>query len=481
MRILHWFRSDLRLADNSSLFYASQQARRGVVAVYVVAPAEWRAHDLSPLQVELRLRTLLELAPRLASLNIPLKILFSKKSDDVPRLLLGLARSVQADAVYFNREYELDESRRDSAVVEAFTKAGLKARGFTDQSFLDPASIATGNNTYFTVFTPFKRAWLKRVAELQSMREMPKVHPGPGHQAALEIDSDTVPERVPEFEPSMPLNHRLKLWPAGEALAVSHLDTFIAARAKNYKADRDFPAKTGTSGLSAALAIGSISPRQCLLAAAAANKGKLENGQEGLDTWISELIWREFYIHVTTGFPRVCMNRAFKIPTDRLSWSYNQVHFNAWKDGKTGYPIVDAAMRQLNTTGWMHNRLRMVTAMFLTKDLFIDWRWGEKYFMNNLIDGFFASNNGGWQWSASTGTDAAPYFRILSPLSQSQKFDPDGAFIRKFVPELASLSTDEIHDPTPISRHRLNYPPQIVNHSVARLRAIEAFKALKPE
>ena len=140
-----------------------------------------------------------------------------------------------------------------------------------------------------------------------------------------------------------------------------------------------------------------------------------------------------------------------------------------------------SAMRQLNATGWMHNRLRMVAAMFLTKDLFIDWRWGEKYFMNNLIDGFFASNNGGWQWSASTGTDAAPYFRILSPLSQSQRFDPDGTFIRRFVPELASLSDDEIHDPTPLSRHRLRYPAQIVDHSVARLHAINAFKALKSD
>ena len=198
-----------------------------------------------------------------------------------------------------------------------------------------------------------------------------------------------------------------------------------------------------------------------------------------MDTWISELCWRDFYKHILLGFPHVCRHQAFKRETDKLPWSHNEANFQAWCEGRTGFPIVDAAMRQLNETGWMHNRLRMITAMFLTKDLFIDWRLGERYFMQHLIDGDLSANNGGWQWSASTGNDAAPYFRIFNPFLQSKKCDPDGEFIRRFVPELAHLDAKRIHEPHAKGVDvRLKYPKPIVDHAFARLDTLAYFKAL---
>ncbi len=263
------------------------------------------------------------------------------------------------------------------------------------------------------------------------------------------------------------------------------LKKFASDHIDRYKSDRDFPGIPGTSQQSVYLTTGVISPRQCLHIAIEANNGKLDGGLAGPTCWISELIWREFYVHVLEAFPRVCKHRAFKPATDRISWSHDDNMFERWKTGTTGVPIVDAAMRQLNQTGWMHNRLRMVAAMYLTKDLFIDWRWGERYFMQNLVDGFLASNNGGWQWSASTGTDAAPYFRIFNPVSQSRSYDPEGTFIRTYCPELAGLNSDEIHDPysdatgvAPLRRSKLDYPAPIVDHRAARERVLAAFKAI---
>ena len=242
---------------------------------------------------------------------------------------------------------------------------------------------------------------------------------------------------------------------------------------------RDFPALNGTSALSPYLACGAISPRQCLAAATAADGQRLQAGRAGPTAWITELIWREFYRHVLVGFPRVCRNRAFKVQTDRIRWRRDEDDFGSWCAGRTGVPIVDAAMRQLLETGWMHNRLRMVVAMYLTKDLFIDWRQGERFFMTHLVDGDFASNNGGWQWAASTGTDAAPYFRIFNPISQSRRFDPDGTFIHRYCPELADLGGRAIHDPAalpPPARGAIDYPDPIVDHTRARARVMAAFR-----
>ena len=273
-------------------------------------------------------------------------------------------------------------------------------------------------------------------------------------------------------------NRRPDLWPEGERAARRRLESFVAKRIERYHATRDLPAINGTSTLSPYLAVGVLSPRQCLEAALAVNNGRLDSGRKGVATWISELVWREFYRHILIGYPRVCMNRPFRLQTESLPWRYDEELFRAWCAGRTGVPIVDAGMRQLVQTGWMHNRVRMIVAMFLAKDLFIDWRWGERHFMRHLVDGDFASNNGGWQWSASTGTDAASYFRILNPFKQSRRYDTNGDYIRRFVPELRDASADELHVPHKHDALKKDYPQPIVDHEIVRRSAIEAFRVL---
>jgi deoxyribodipyrimidine photo-lyase len=505
MRKLVWLRSDLRVSDNTALHHAAADARaRGdgqVIAVFVVSPQEWIAHDLSPARLSLMLRTLGEVSDELARLNIPLLILTASRAADVPTALLDLARTNRCDAIYFSGEYEVDEQRRDAQVRRAFEEAGLRVRCLTDQVVLAPDEVQKGSGGYYTVFTPYKRAWIARVQERASSGATGvSVLPRPPKLSETGLTRSSIPrlEDIPGllegFGSRRPAD---SLWPPGEREAQKRLDRFVASRIEHYDTARDFPATDGTSVLSPYLAIGAISPRQCLaaaLAAAAERKGgsnsrnagqspttMFEQGPKGISTWISELIWREFYVHVLAGFPRVCMGRAFQIETERLAWRYDEEALERWKAGKTGYPIVDAGMRQMLATGWMHNRVRMITAMFFSKHLLMDWRIGEKFFMQNLVDGFFASNNGGWQWAASTGTDAAPYFRIFNPYSQSRKFDARGEYIRRWVPELAELDDEQIHEPHKggLFGSAIDYPEPVVDHAEARVRAIDAFKRLR--
>jgi deoxyribodipyrimidine photo-lyase len=256
-------------------------------------------------------------------------------------------------------------------------------------------------------------------------------------------------------------------WPSGEDHAHARMEDFVKHKSQHYHQHRDFPDKDAGSQLSPYLAIGCLSTRQCLQAALNENGGIIDDGPSGLSTWINELIWREFYSHLLADNEALCRFKPFRAETDYLPWRHDEKDFEAWKLGQTGFPIVDAAMRQLNQTGWMHNRLRMIVAMFLTKHLFIDWRWGEAYFMSKLIDGDFASNNGGWQWSASTGVDAVPYFRIFNPTRQSQRFDPQGDFIRRYVPELSHLNAKDIHQPNADQALSSGYVLPLVDHKQA--------------
>jgi deoxyribodipyrimidine photo-lyase len=480
MRTLVWFRSDLRTIDNAALSLATRQSTRGVVGVFIISPSEWRAHDVAPVKLDLMLRSLAVLRTSLEKLRIPLLVRRAETVSEIPSLLTALCAKHECDALAFNKEYEVNESRRDARVLAACKAAGVVTHACTDQSIIEPGEVRTGEGRFFTVYSPFKRAAYKFIQAHDSLR----AHPAPKAQATLVCTSDDVPTAIEgwhsDIDPA--------LWPAGEHEAQRALEQFIQHRSRSYKVDRDFPALPGTSALSPHLAIGTISPRQCVLAAYQANadaKGSpLDSGNEGLAHWISEVLWREFYIHILVGYPRVCMHRAFQLPTEAIRWNDNPQHFEAWCQGKTGVPIVDAGMRQLRQTGWMHNRLRMVTAMYLTKNLFIDWKIGEKWFMQHLVDGFLASNNGGWQWSASTGTDAAPYFRIMNPVSQSQRFDPKGDFLRQFVPELAGLQGEAIHEPWELPgllRSRLQYPEPLVDLSKTRQAAIDRFAAVKKQ
>lgn len=472
--ILVWFRSDLRITDNRALHAACKETAGGVLGVFLIATKQWGEHDWGPPKVDFVLRSLASLSAELEKLNIPLLVRTADRFDDAPDQLLDVMRCYGCARLYYNEEYEYNERWRDERVAKRLTADGRSVRAFTDQVVLAPGDVMTKDGAWYSVFTPFKKRWIDRYRERggEPVRTRPKRLP------SMLATSDPVPRQLPGFEISSAIADR---WPAGERFARERMNDFAISRLGHYKEQRDSPGSNGTSSLSPYLSVGAISPRQCLHAALEANRNRLDSGEEGAQMWISELIWREFYKHILVGFPRVSMSRPFKPETDALPWSHDESVFRAWCGGRTGFPIVDAAMRQLNQTGWMHNRLRMIVAMFLSKDLFLDWRWGERYFMQRLVDGDLAANNGGWQWSASTGTDAAPYFRIYNPTTQSERHDPDGAFIRAFLPELAGIEGSAIHDPgrlPPLQRARIDYPEPICDHAAARERVVAAFKSL---
>ena len=310
------------------------------------------------------------------------------------------------------------------------------------------------------MFTPFSRAFRSKLFTKKiEILGLPK------KQKKKTQESD----EVENISLNAERKKTLELYEVGEEYALDKLHKFIDQKILVYKEKRDFPAIDGTSSLSPYLSSGILSSKQCLFEVFE----KLSEEEEGVKTWVNEIIWREFYKYILFHNPRVSKNLSFSEKYDDFPWSDNQDHFIAWSKGKTGVPIIDAAMRQLNSTGWMHNRLRMIVAMYLSKNLLIDWRKGEKYFMQNLIDGDFASNNGGWQWSASTGVDAAPYFRIFNPITQSEKFDKKGDFIKKWVPEISSAKN--IHDPSTGERNDLGYSNHLVDLKESRKKAIEAF------
>ncbi len=466
---LMWFRSDLRVGDNRALNRASAASDDGVVGVFVVTPEQWREHDWGEPKVGFVLRSLADLKDRLATLNVPLRVLEVPRFGGVPEAIVELAREIGAEHVHWNREYEVNEIARDEAVVEALETAGIASHEEHDLCIGPAHEIRTKSGGFYTVYTPFRRAWEARFDEDGGYEP----EPNPKKQPDLGVASDDVPEEVDGY-PRADIDW--DLWPAGEGAARKRLSAFIRHRGDAYKNERDRPSIDATSTLSPYLAAGVISARVCFHQAYEANSDKLDGGSEGLVHWMRELLWREFYKHVLIGFPRVSRRQPFRADTRRISWRDDEEAYDAWREGRTGFPIVDAAMRQLDQTGWMHNRLRMIVAMFLSKDLLLDWRLGERHFMRKLVDADLANNNGGWQWSSSTGTDAAPYFRIYNPTTQSERHDPDGTFLRRYLPELAELDGKAIHDPPALDRERLGYPQPIADHAKARERAIAVFK-----
>ncbi|OED41531.1 hypothetical protein ACH42_13585 [Endozoicomonas sp. (ex Bugula neritina AB1)] len=469
-RQLMWFRTDLRITDNPALYHASQAG--SVIGVFLLFPGQWQEHNDGENKLWFQMQNLQALKQSLKDLNIPLIVIQLNHFNEAPDTLLLLVRKLQCSAVWFNREYGVNERHRDKCLRDLLLTKNIECHTSIDQTLFVPGSILNRQREYFKVFTPFKNYLYKQLS-IDQLTPLPP----PKKQRLLSIPNYPEVKYQNLYTPTADLISPKLI--ASEQHAHQLLMAFIEDHSSDYKATRDIPSVDGTSYLSSFLVAGTLSVRQCFYAALMANNNELDTGNQGLTCWMGELIWREFYKHILYGFPRVSKHQAFKPITEQLPWSHDQKQFNAWKNGETGYPLIDAAMKQLVHTGWMHNRLRMATAMFLSKNLMLDWRLGEAFFMEHLIDGDLSANNGGWQWSASTGTDAVPYFRMFNPVSQSQRFDPEGTFIRQWLPQLKELDNKSIHEPWTSKKAVENYPTPLVDHAASRARVMTSFKQLK--
>jgi deoxyribodipyrimidine photo-lyase len=471
---LIWFRQDLRIQDHAALWHAVQSGN--CVALVILSPEQWQQHDDSPAKQIFYLRQLETLKSQLNQLNIPLLIKHIPLWKDIPNEMLQLCLRLGIDAVHANIEIGVNELKRDAQTQKKLEDHQIPFELYHDQTIFPVGSITNKSNQPYQVFSAFK----KRCYELLSI-SLPQCYPAVAKQEkiALNLELENTKISALTYMQSCVSDQLQQLWPVTEDYALNILNHFVDSKMQHYQQERDFPDLNSTSRLSAYLNIGAVSIRQCLQAVFRKQNGHFHIDNVGQQTWLDELLWREFYQHILYQFPAVSKHQPFKASTQKIQWRNAEQELIAWQQGQTGIPIVDAGMRQLLQTGWMHNRVRMITAMFLTKNLLIDWRLGEKWFMQHLIDGNLAANNGGWQWCASTGTDAVPYFRIFNPITQSQKFDPTGDYIRTWVPELAHLDAKKIHDPYAYPQVRkLNYPRAIVDLSLSRRRAIEAFKAI---
>ncbi len=464
MTNLFIFSNDLRLEDNAALYNASL-GRNGLEALFLFNKDKWQLHYESPLKIKFQLNNLEIIKEELDNLNINLRVLSSKLEDE-NKLILEEALKINASQVFINTEYGFNEKQRDENLRKLLADNRIDLIEF-DSSIINPKKIVTGAGTYFKVFTPYSRSFREELN-----KEYLQCFPAPEKQQIKIGDSDEIP--IFELEDELKKN-ALKLYEPGEKAAIEILENFFENKISDYKVARDFPAQDSTSKLSVYLSSGIISAKKCVSKLLEISEDTPGTGEY---SWFNEIIWREFYKYIIFHYPRVSMRKSFNEKYDQVKWREDEEDFIAWTKGETGFPIIDAAMKQLLNTGWMHNRLRMIVAMFLSKNLLIDWKRGEEFFMQNLIDGDHASNVGGWQWSASTGVDAAPYFRIFNPITQSEKFDKEGLFLKHYLPNLESLSKKEIHNPDIELRKELNYPMPITDLSSSRKRAIEVFSKI---
>ncbi|MBW4644713.1 MAG: deoxyribodipyrimidine photo-lyase [Goleter apudmare HA4340-LM2] len=456
--ILFWHRRDLRISDNTGLATARRQSPK-VVGVFCLDPNILERDDVAPVRVTYMIGCLQALEQRYAEAGSQLLILHADPVTAIPALAIAL----NAKAVFWNWDVEPYSQERDRTIINTLKEQGIEFLDENwDQILHSPAEIYTGGNAPYTVYTPFWKNWSSK----------PKAQPVETLQNAEGLTAEA--REIAKKAGVKPLptakdlgfiwDNGLVISP-GEAAARSRLEDFCASSINEYQEQRNFPANDGTSQLSAALKFGAIGIRTVWQATLEAlENSRSDEAQAGIRTWQQELAWREFYQHAMYHFPELA-HGAYRDTFKKFPWENNQEHFQAWCEGRTGYPIVDAAMRQMNESGWMHNRCRMIVASFLTKDLLINPQWGEKYFMQRLIDGDLSANNGGWQWSASSGMDPKP-LRIFNPASQAQKFDAEGEYIRQWIPELRSLDTEYlvIGKISPLECHALGYPQPIVDH-----------------
>lgn len=463
---LVWLRRDLRLTDQAALSAALAQARR-VACVFVFDPALLEPLPRQDRRVEFILASLAEFDSRLRQAGGGLWTLHEPPETAIPLL----ARELRADAVFANEDYEPAAIARDLSVQQTLVADGRRWLGFKDQVIYSRSELLTGAGRPYSVFTPYKRSWLAKLDE-RALAAHP-VAVGSGQWLAPTRPLPSLGELG--FAPSN-LNE-LPIAP-GEAGASAALADFLP-RLPAYAQARDYPSLRGPSYLSVHLRFGTISVRQLVRAVWPAAQA----GEAGAASWLSELIWRDFYQQLLWHHPHL-VDHAFRPEFDKLEWDEAPELWKAWTEGATGYPLVDAAIAQIRATGYMHNRLRMLVASFLTKDLGLDWRLGEAWFALQLNDIDLAANNGGWQWAASTGCDAQPWFRIFNPVTQSRKFDPEGRFIKRYLPQLAGFDAKEIHAPWLTSAARQaqagcvigrDYPAPVVDHASARERTLARF------
>ncbi|HSO44584.1 MAG TPA: deoxyribodipyrimidine photo-lyase [Rhodoferax sp.] len=478
---LMWFRRDLRVMDNAALQLALSQCRR-VHCVFVFDQAILAPLPRADRRVEFIRESLVELDAALRRRSgkpgAGLLVRHAIASEEVPRL----AAALHVQAVFAARDYEPQALARDEAVREALAQAGCVFFTCKDQVIFEGREILTQSGTPYGVFTPYKNNWLKRVAPEDL-----------AHHDSAPLAQGLI-ERPPALQqPVASLNDigfeatnlsSLKI-PTGESGGQALFEAFFE-RMDDYHATRDFPAVKGPSYLGVHLRFGTVSIRQLVLIALQRQAA----GSAGAAVWLSELVWRDFYFAILANFPQVA-RQAFKPEYDAIQWEqgpHADALFAAWCEGRTGYPLVDAAMAQINQTGYMHNRLRMVAGSFLVKDLGLDWRWGERYFAQRLNDFDLSANNGGWQWVASSGCDAQPWFRIFNPIRQSENFDPQGKFIQRYLPQLARLPAAAIHAPWLADALELasagvqlggNYPRPIVDHEAARQHTLTRYAVVR--
>jgi len=468
-KTLVWFRRDLRTHDHAAFYHALKSG----YAVYCAFVFDTEILEQLPRRADRRVEfiwhSVRELARALRQYGGDLQVLHGRARDEIPKLAARLG----VQAVYANRDYEPLARERDAEVAGALAECGVTFQTCKDQVIFEGGEVLTQSGKPFSVFTPYKNAWLSKLDD-------PCFQPYPTENYFNRLAQSDAPAM-----PSLPALgfettdlKELKFDTGMEG--ASKLLRSFELRVDDYAATRDFPELAGTSRLSLHLRFGTVSIRK-LVALARARSSR------GAEVWLSELIWREFYFAILLHHPRVAKS-AFRPEYNALEFENREDCFAAWREGRTGYPLVDAAMHQINQTGYMHNRLRMVTASFLVKDLGIDWRWGEEYFAANLNDFDLAANNGGWQWASSTGCDAQPYFRIFNPVTQSERFDPEGRFIRSFLPQLAGVPNRFIHAPWkmgPDDEQKTgcvvgrDYPAPIVDHALARIKTLERYGKAK--
>ena len=467
-KALVWFRRDLRDYDHAALYHALNAASQ-VYCVFVFdTDILDQLKNKADRRVDFIWHALSELKTALQSHGGDLIVMHGRATQIIPKL----AEKLQVQAVFSNRDYEPATIQRDAEVASQLLEKSTAFHQYKDQVIFEKDQLLTLAGKPYGVFTPYKNTWLKTVQETDLQ---PYLIDGLLKNLAPAIDSNPLPSLASlGFTDTKLAQLGVKTGMQG---GLALFDDF-KNRMVHYQEARNFPAVKGVSYLSVHLRFGTVSIRHLARTA-------MQAANAGAQTWLNELIWRNFYVQILHHHPQLASGQAYKAELQHLAFSNDEALFAAWCQGRTGYPLVDAAMRQLNSTGFMHNRLRMIVASFLVKDLLVDWRWGERYFANNLIDFDFSANNGGWQWAASTGCDAQPWFRIFNPVTQSERFDQAGKFIRRYVPELAACNEQEIHAPWVIGNARLqalnlnlgvDYPMPVVDHATQRGLALALYK-----